>query len=54
VKYDAILLIGFGGPEKPEDVIPFLEDVTKGRGVPPERLKLVAKQYEKNRRHFAL
>ena len=45
--YDAILLIGFGGPEKPEDVIPFLEDVTKGRGVPPERLKLVAKQYEK-------
>jgi ferrochelatase len=47
LKYDAILLIGFGGPEKPEDVIPFLEDVTKGRGVPPERLKLVAKQYEK-------
>ena len=46
-KYDAVLLIGFGGPEKPEDVIPFLEDVTAGRNIPPERLKLVAKQYEK-------
>jgi ferrochelatase len=45
--YDAVLLIGFGGPEKPEDVVPFLEDVTAGRGVSPERLKLVAKQYEK-------
>jgi protoporphyrin/coproporphyrin ferrochelatase len=45
--YDAVLLIGFGGPEKPEDVIPFLEDVTAGRNIPPERLKLVAKQYEK-------
>lgn len=45
--YDAVLLIGFGGPEKPEDVVPFLEDVTAGRGVPLERLKLVAKQYEK-------
>jgi ferrochelatase len=45
--YDAILLIGYGGPEKPEDVIPFLEDITKGRGIPPERLKLVARQYEK-------
>jgi len=45
--YDAVLLIGFGGPEKPEDVVPFLEDVTAGRGIPPERLKLVAKQYEK-------
>ncbi|HJT24633.1 MAG TPA: ferrochelatase [bacterium] len=44
--FDAILLIGFGGPEKPEDVVPFLEDVTAGRNIPPERLKLVAKQYE--------
>ena len=42
-----MLLIGFGGPEKPEDVIPFLEDVTRGKNIPPERLKLVAKQYEK-------
>jgi ferrochelatase len=47
LNYDAILLIGFGGPEKPEEVIPFLEDVTRGRNIPPERLKLVAKQYEK-------
>ena len=46
-KYDAVLLIGFGGPERPEDVVPFLEDVTAGRNIPPERLKLVAKQYEK-------
>lgn len=44
--FDAVLLIGFGGPEKPEDVVPFLEDVTAGRNIPPERLKLVAKQYE--------
>ncbi len=46
MNFDAVVLIGFGGPEKPEDVVPFLEDVTAGRGVPPERLKLVAKQYE--------
>ncbi len=45
--FDAVLLIGFGGPEKPEDVVPFLEDVTAGRNIPPERLKLVAQQYEK-------
>lgn len=45
--FDAVLLVGFGGPEKPEDVLHFLEDVTHGRDVPPERLKLVAKQYEK-------
>ena len=44
--FDAVLLIGFGGPEKPEDVVPFLEDVTAGRGIPPERLKLVAQQYQ--------
>ncbi len=47
MKFDAVLLIGFGGPEKPEDVLPFLEDVTHGKNIPPERLKLVAKQYEK-------
>jgi len=45
--FDAVLLIGFGGPEKPEDVVPFLEDVTRGKNIPPERLQLVAKQYEK-------
>jgi len=42
---DAVLLIGFGGPEKPEDVQPFLEDVTRGKDIPAERLALVAKQY---------
>jgi ferrochelatase len=45
--YDAVILIGFGGPEKPEDVAPFLKDVTQGRGIPEERLAKVAKQYEK-------
>ncbi len=32
--YDALLLVSFGGPEKPDDVIPFLENVTAGRGIP--------------------
>ena len=36
--YDAILVLSFGGPEGVDDVIPFLENVTRGRGVPPERL----------------
>jgi ferrochelatase len=45
-KFDSVLLIGFGGPERPEDVTTFLEDVTAGKNIPPERLKLVAKQYE--------
>ncbi|MFO0909568.1 MAG: ferrochelatase [Isosphaeraceae bacterium] len=43
--YDAILIIGFGGPEKPDDVMPFLENVTRGRGVPRERLLEVAEHY---------
>jgi protoporphyrin/coproporphyrin ferrochelatase len=43
--YDAVLLIAFGGPTAPEDVRPFLENVTRGRGVPPERLALVEQQY---------
>ncbi|MFC8382858.1 ferrochelatase [Nocardia sp. NPDC057272] len=42
---DALLLLSFGGPEGPEDVIPFLENVTRGRGVPPERLAEVAQHY---------
>lgn len=45
--YDAVLLIGFGGPEKPGDVVPFLKDVTEGKDIPSERLQLVAQQYEK-------
>jgi ferrochelatase len=44
--HDAILVVGFGGPEKREDVIPFLENVTRGRGVPRERLLAVAEHYE--------
>ncbi|MBI2686832.1 MAG: ferrochelatase [Acidobacteria bacterium] len=44
-EFDAFLLQSFGGPEKREDVIPFLENVTRGRGVPPERLLEVAEHY---------
>lgn len=43
--YDAILVIGFGGPEKPDDVMPFLENVTRGRGIPRERLLEVSEHY---------
>lgn len=43
--YDSILLASFGGPEGPDDVIPFLERVTDGRGVPRERLDEIAKRY---------
>jgi ferrochelatase len=44
-RYDAFLLISFGGPEKREDVIPFLENVLRGRNVPHERLLEVAEHY---------
>ncbi|WP_165247538.1 ferrochelatase [Paludisphaera soli] len=44
-EYDAILIVGFGGPEKPEDVMPFLENVTRGRNIPRERLEEVAEHY---------
>ena len=43
--FDAVLLLSFGGPEGPEQVRPFLENVTRGRGVPPERLDDVAGHY---------
>ena len=43
--YDSILVVSFGGPEKPEDVIPFLENVLRGRPVPRERLLEVAEHY---------
>ncbi|PCC29495.1 ferrochelatase [Glutamicibacter sp. BW80] len=46
--YDAILLSSFGGPEGQEDVIPFLRNVTAGRGIPDERLEEVAVHYRKN------
>ncbi|MGH3914153.1 MAG: ferrochelatase [Pseudonocardiaceae bacterium] len=42
---DALLLLSFGGPEGAEQVRPFLENVTRGRGVPPERLDEVAQHY---------
>ena len=45
VDYDAILIVSFGGPEKPEDVVPFLENVTRGRGIPRERLEQVGEHY---------
>jgi ferrochelatase len=48
VAYDAIVLAGFGGPEGQDDVIPFLRNVTRGRGIPDERLEEVAHHY----RHF--
>ena len=43
--YDAILIVSFGGPEKPEDVVPFLENVTRGRNIPRERLEQVGEHY---------
>ncbi|MDT0323253.1 ferrochelatase [Streptomyces millisiae] len=43
--YDALLLLSFGGPEGPDDVIPFLENVTAGRGIPRERLEEVGAHY---------
>lgn len=45
--YDAVILVSFGGPERPEDVQPFLANVTRGRGVPPERLAEVAEHYHR-------
>ena len=46
MEFDALLLLSFGGPEGPEDVMPFLHNVTRGRGVPEERLRAVAEHYE--------
>ncbi|HYZ54397.1 MAG TPA: ferrochelatase [Streptosporangiaceae bacterium] len=43
--YDAFLLVSFGGPEGPDDVMPFLRNVTRGRSIPQERLEAVAKHY---------
>ena len=45
-KFDAILMIGYGAPERIEDIRPFLQNVAKGRPIPPERLKEVAHHYE--------
>jgi ferrochelatase len=46
--YDALLVVSFGGPEQPDDVIPFLENVLRGKNVPRERMLEVAEHY----RHF--
>lgn len=45
-KYDAVLVVSFGGPEGMEDVMPFLENVLRGRNVPRERMLAVAHHYE--------
>lgn len=45
VDYDALLFVSFGGPEGPDDVIPFLENVLRGKNVPRERLLEVAEHY---------
>jgi ferrochelatase len=45
VANDALLIVSFGGPEGPDDVMPFLQNVTRGRDVPPKRLEAVASQY---------
>jgi len=44
-RYDAFLLVSFGGPEGPADVMPFLQNVTGGRNIPLERLEQVAEHY---------
>ena len=43
--FDALLLLSFGGPEAPEEVMPFLENVTRGTGIPRERLAEVGEHY---------
>jgi ferrochelatase len=45
--FDALLIVSFGGPEGPDDVVPFLQNVTRGRDVSPERLRVVAEQYHR-------
>src|SRR5262245_23574443 len=44
--YDALLIVAFGGPEGPDDVLPFLENVLRGRNVPRERMLEVAEHYQ--------
>jgi ferrochelatase len=43
---DAVLMIAYGGPTRPEEIRPFLENVTRGRRIPPQRLEEVAHHYE--------
>jgi hypothetical protein len=46
-RYDAVIVVSFGGPEGPDDVMPFLQRVLQGRAVPPERLREVAGHYHR-------
>lgn len=46
IPYDALLLLSFGGPERPEDVVPFLRNVVRGKGIPDERLASVGEHYQ--------
>jgi len=45
-RYDALLVVSFGGPEGMDEIMPFLENVVRERNVPPERLRAVAAHYE--------
>ncbi len=45
--YDAVLLVSYGGPERPDDVIPFLENVVRGKNVPRQRILEVAEHYQR-------
>lgn len=45
-QYDAVLMVGFGGPTRPEEIRPFLENVVRGRSIPASRLEEVAHHYE--------
>src|SRR5690606_26363930 len=45
--YDAILIVSFGGPEGPDEVMPFLENVLRGKNVPRERMLQVAEHYQR-------
>src|SRR5690242_4281473 len=44
--FDAVLIISFGGPQGPQEIRPFLQNVLRGRRVPPERVEQVAHHYE--------
>lgn len=45
--FDAFLLLSFGGPEGPDEVLPFLRNVTRGRNIPEDRLREVAHHYDR-------
>lgn len=44
--FDSVLLVGFGGPTRPDEIRPFLANVSRGRPIPPERLEEVARHYD--------